>query len=331
MRIRSAAAATSALSMALTFASGVSCAAESAVDSYPTRPIRVVVPFAPGGINDVIARILSQKLAENLATTIVIDNRAGAGGTIGSNIVAHAQPDGYTLLFSSSSTIAVSPSLYKNLPYDPIKNFSPITQVASVGSVLVVHPSLPVKTTRDLIAHAKANPGKLNYGSAGPGASQHLATELFKTMAGVDMLHVPFKGGGPALAALIGGQISLMIELTPTALPHIKANRLRAIAVSTPKRSAVLPELPTISEAGLPGYDLTIWVGLLAPGGTPREIVDRLSKAVLASLNDPQMRERLAGQGAEPVGDTPAQFSAYVKSELSRWAAVVKASGARID
>ena len=301
----------------------------AAADPYPSRPIRVVVPFAPGGINDVIARHLSQKLGERLGTTIVVDNRAGVGGTLGSNIVAHALPDGYTLLFSSSSTIAVSPSLYKNLPYDPIKNFSPITQVASVGSVLVVHPALPVKSTKELIAYAKANPGKLNYGSAGAGASQHLATELFKTMAGVDIVHVPYKGGGPALADLVAGQISLMIELTPTALPYIKSGRLRPLAVSTPKRSPVLPELPTISEAALPGYDLTIWVGLLAPGGTPQDIVQRLSKAVLAVLNDPEMRERLASQGAQPVGDTPEQFSAYVKKELARWAVVVKASGAR--
>lgn len=305
--------------------------ASHAADTYPSRPIRVVVPFAPAGINDVIARILGQRLGENLGTTIVVDNRAGAGGTLGSNIVAQAPPDGYTLLFSSSSTIAVSPNLYKNLPYDPIKNFSPISQVASVGSILIVHPSLPVKTTKDLIAHAKANPGKLNYGSAGVGASQHLATELFKTMAGVDIVHVPYKGGGPALADLVAGQISLMIELLPTALPYIKSNRVRAIAVSTPKRSPVFPELPTISEAALPGYDLTIWVGLLAPGGTPRPIIDRLSKGVLAVLGTPEMRERLAGQGAEPVGDRPDQFAAYIKTELARWAAVVKASGAKAE
>ena len=302
-----------------------------AAQAYPSRPIRVVVPFAPAGINDVIARILGQKLGENLGATIVVDNRAGAGGTVGSAIVAQAPADGYTLLFSSSSTIAVSPALYKNLPYDPIRNFSPITQVASVGSVLIVHPSLPVKTTKDLIAHAKANPAKLNYGSAGVGASQHLASELFKTMAGVDMVHVPYKGGGPALADLVAGQISVMIELLPTATPFIKTNRVRALAVSTPKRSPVFPELPTISESALPGYDLTIWVGLLAPGGTPRPIVERLSKAVLTVLNTPEMRERLAGQGAEPVGDRPDEFAAYIKTELTRWAAVVKASGAKAE
>jgi tripartite-type tricarboxylate transporter receptor subunit TctC len=304
--------------------------AANAADAYPTKPVRVVVPFAPGGINDVLARILSQKLTENLGATIVIDNRGGAGGTLGSNIVAHASPDGYTLLFSSSSTIAVSPSMYSNLPYDPVKDFSAIAQVASVGSVLVVHPSIPANSVKELIAYAKANPGKLNYGSAGAGASQHLASELFKTMAGINMVHVPYKGGGPAMADLLGGQISLMIELLPTALPQIKGGKIRALAVSTPKRSPVLPDLPTIAET-LPGYDLTIWTGILAPGGTPKEIVQRLSSAVLTVLKSPEMRERLASQGAEPVGDTPEQFSAYIKKEIERWAVVVKASGAKAD
>jgi tripartite-type tricarboxylate transporter receptor subunit TctC len=302
----------------------------NAADIYPTKPVRVVVPFAPGGINDVLARILSQKLTENLGATIVIDNRGGAGGTLGSNIVAHAAPDGYTLLFSSSSTIAVSPSMYSNLPYDPVQDFSAIAQVASVGSVLVVHPTIPANTVKELIAYAKANPGKLNYGSAGAGASQHLASELFKTMAGINMVHVPYKGGGPAMADLLAGQISLMIELLPTALPQIKGGKIRALAVSIPKRSPVLPDLPTIAET-LPGYDLTIWTGMLAPGGTPKEIVQRLSVAVLAVLKSPDMRERLASQGAEPVGDTPAEFSAYIKKEIARWAVVVKASGARAE
>jgi tripartite-type tricarboxylate transporter receptor subunit TctC len=302
----------------------------NAADNYPTKPVRVVVPFAPGGINDVLARILSQKLTENLGATIVIDNRGGAGGTLGSNIVAHAAPDGYTLLFSSSSTIAVSPSMYSNLPYDPVQDFSAIAQVASVGSVLVVHPTIPANTVKELIAYAKAHPGKLNYGSAGAGASQHLASELFKTMAGINMVHVPYKGGGPAMADLLAGQISLMIELLPTALPQIKGGKIRALAVSIPKRSPVLPDLPTIAET-LPGYDLTIWTGMLAPGGTPKEIVQRLSVAVLAVLKSPDMRERLASQGAEPVGDTPAEFSAYIKKEIARWAVVVKASGAKAD
>ena len=302
-----------------------------AADAYPSKPVRVVVPFAPGGINDVLARILSQKLGAELGTTIVIDNRGGAGGTLGSGIVAHATPDGYTLLFSSSSTIVVSPSMYSNLTYDPIKDFSPIAEIASVGSVLVVHPSVPANSVKELIAYAKANPGKLNYGSAGAGASQHLASELFKTMAGINMLHVPYKGGGPAMADLLAGQISLMIELIPTALPQIKGGKIRALAVSTPKRSPVLPDLPTIADT-LPGYDLTIWTGLLAPGGTPKEIVSRLSNATLAVLGSPDMRERLASQGAEPVAaNKPEQFADYIKKELVRWAAVVKASGARVD
>ena len=299
--------------------------------TYPAKPVRVVVPFPGGGLNDVIARILTQKLGENLGVTFVIDNRPGAGGTIGTNIVAKAASDGYTLLFSSSSTIAVSPSMYSKLPYDPVKDFSAIANVASVGSALVVNPALPIKSVKDLIAYAKAHPAQLKFGSAGVGASQHLAAELFKTMAGVDMVHIPYKGGTLALADVIGGQISLTFEPLPTSIAHIRSGRVRALAVTTPKRSPVIPELPTVAESGLPGYDLTIWVGMLAPARTPKEIVQRLSVAILKILHSPEMIERLAGQGAEPIGDTPEHFAAYIKEEIVRWAVIVKASGARAD
>lgn len=308
----------------------LSDAGAATANEFPSQLIRVTVPFAAGGINDVIARIVTQRLSENLKATIIIENRGGAGGTLGSAAVAQSAPDGYSLLFSSSSTMAVSPSIYKNLSYDPVKDFSPITQIATVASVLVVNPKLPVNSLEELIAYAKANPGKLTFGSGGVGAAQHLGAELLKKMAGLDMIHVPYRGGGPAVSDLIAGHLSFIIELMPVALPHIQQGSLRALAVSTPQRSAVLPNLPTIAET-LPGYDLTIWLGLFAPRGTPPEIVKRLNKEMVDILRVPAMRERLAGQGAEPVGDTPEEFAAYVKTEIARWAAVVREAGIKPD
>lgn len=298
---------------------------------YPLKPVRLVVPFPPGGINDVLARVLGQKLTENLGVTVVIDNRPGAGGTIGSNIAAKAVPDGYTLLFGATSTVAVSPSMYSKLPYDPVKDFSPIVQIASVASVLIVNPSLPVQSAKELITLAKAKPGQLNFGSAGAGTSHHLGGELFNTLAGINMVHVPYKGGAPAMTDLIGGQISILFEPLPTALPQIKGRKVRPLAVTTPQRSPVLPDLPTIAAAGLPGYDLTIWFGVLAPARTSREIVNRLNAEILKVLQSADVRERLAAQGAESIGDNPGQFAAHIEKEITRWAAVVKASGARID
>jgi tripartite-type tricarboxylate transporter receptor subunit TctC len=298
---------------------------------YPDRPVRLVVPFPPGGINDLLARVTAQKLSESLGQNVVVENRPGAGGTIGSNAVAKAPADGYSLLFGATSTVAVSPNLYANLPYEPIKDFAPIVQLASVGSVLVVHPAVPAATIGALVALARERPGTLNFGSAGSGASQHMGGELLKSMAGVDMVHVPYKGGAQAMMDLVAGQISFMIEPIPTALPHIRSGKVRALAVSTPRRAAAVPELPTIAESGYPGYDLTIWFGLLAPAGTPREVIARVNGDIVKILATPDMRERLAAQGAEPVGDSPEQFAAHIRREIARWGEVVKASGAKVD
>ena len=294
----------------------------SAADAYPNKPVRVVVPFAPGGINDVLARILSQKLGAELGTTIVIDNRGGAGGTLGSGIVAHSAPDGYTLLFSSSSTIVVSPSMYSNLAYDPIKDFSPIAQIASVGSVLVLHPSIAATTVKELIAYAKANPGKLNYGSAGAGASQHLASELFKTMAGINMVHVPYKGGAPAITDLMGGQIQVYFSPLPESISVIKGGKVRALAVTTAKRTASLPDVPTIGES-VPGFQINTWQGIGAPKNTSAEIVAMLNKEINAALADEKIKARLAQIGSEPNPMSPAEFEKLVVNETAKWAKVI--------
>ena len=299
--------------------------------AYPTKPIRLIVPFPPGGINDVLARLIGQRLGDTLAQPILIENRPGAGGTIGSNAVAKAVADGYTLLFGATSTVAVSPNLYTQLPYDPIKDFHPIGQIASVASVLVVHPALPAQSLTELVALARAKPGTLNFGSAGSGTSQHMGGELLKSLARIDMVHVPYKGGGPAMADLVGGQLSMMIEPIPTALPQIRSGKVRALAVSTGKRVPALSESPTFVESGIAGYDLTIWFGLLAPAGTPREVITRLSTELGRSLRAPEMRERLAQQGADPIIDTPEAFGEHIRREIAKWGGVVRASGARVD
>ncbi len=301
----------------------------AAAQDYPTRPVRLVIPFPPGGSNDVVGRLIAMHLAERLGKQVVVDNRGGAGGVIGTEVVAKSPADGYTLLVISMAH-AVNPWLYK-LTYDPIKDFAPIALLAKGANVLVVHPSLPVKTVKDLIDLAKAKPGQLNFASSGNGTSIHLAGELFKTMAGVSMVHVPYKGSAPAIADLLGGQVSCMFDNMPSSLPHIKAGKLRAIAVTSARRSPAMPELPTIAEAGLPGYEAASWFGLLAPAGTPREIVTKLNHTIVESLKTPEMKERLSSQGAEPVGDSPEEFAAYIRSEIAKWAKVVKASGAKLD
>ena len=309
----------------------VTAAAAQAQTTYPNRPIRVVVPFPPGGLNDVVARLVSQRLAENLGQTIVIENRGGATGTIGSAAVAKAAPDGYTILSSGSTTAAVAPHLYSNLPYDQAKDLVAIGRIGAVASIVLVHPSMPANTMSELIAHLKAKPGAINFGSGGSGGSQHIGAELLKTLAGVSITHVPYKGGGPAMIDLVAGQISMMIEPMPSALPQVRAGKVRALAVTTPRRSSALPELPTVAETGIAGYDLTIWLGFFAPAGTPREIIARLNTELARTLNAPDMRERLAQQGVETIVDTPDEFGAYVNSELARWGTVVRDSGAKLD
>ena len=294
---------------------------------YPSRPVRSVVPFAAGGLNDTLSRLLAQALSERLKATFVIDNRPGAGGTTGTAIVAQAVADGYTLLFSSSTTIAVSPHLFTKLPYDPVRDFAPITSLASVESVLLVNPATPAKTVKEVVALARAQPGQIRYGSVGIGSSQHIAGALFGTLARVDLLHVPYKAAGQVLADLLNGSITLDFEPMPTALPHIRAGRLRPVAVTSTKRSQVLPEVPTIAES-LPGYEMSLWTGLLAPRGTPRPVIDRLNGTMAEVLASADIKERLLGLGAAPLGDTPEGFAAFIRRELERMGDVVKASGA---
>jgi tripartite-type tricarboxylate transporter receptor subunit TctC len=299
--------------------------------SYPTRPIRVVVPFPPGGLNDVIVRFLAPKLAEHLGQNVVIENRGGATGTIGTAAVAKAPADGYTLLSSGSTTAAVAPHLYRNLPYDQEKDLVPVGRIGAVSSIVLVHPSVQASNMSELIALMKAKPGAINFGSGGSGGSQHIGAELLKTLTGVQLTHVPYKGGGLAMVDLIAGQLALMIEPMPTALPQIKAGKVRALAVTTPQRSSAVPDLPTVAEAGVPGYDLTIWLGFFARAGTPHEIVARVNAELARAVRSPDMRERLAQQGVDPIMDTPEEFAAYVRAEIARWGEVVRASGAKLE
>jgi tripartite-type tricarboxylate transporter receptor subunit TctC len=297
---------------------------------YPSKPIRVVVPFPPGGGTDIVARMLTQKMAETLGASFVIDNRSGAGGTIGTEIVARSAPDGYTLAMVSGSH-SINPSLYKKLPYDAVKDFSPISLVVSGPGILVVHPSLPTRNVKELIALAKSKPGQLNYASAGNGTPPHLAAELFKLMAGLDIIHVPYKGNTQAFPDLISGQVLMSFPTIPSAIPHVRAGRLRALAVTSRLRSHTVPDIPTIAESGLSGYEASSWYGLLAPAGTPAAIVARLRQEVAKTLQLADIWEKVSSQGLDPVGDTPEEFTAVIQAEIPKWAKVVRASGARAD
>ena len=298
--------------------------------AWPSKPVTLMVPFAPGGTTDIVARPFAQALSEEFGQSFVVDNRAGAGGTLAAGIAARAAPDGYTL-FVATVAHAMATSLYKQLPYDFEKDFVPITTLASVPNILVVNPSVPTKSVQELIAYAKANPGKLSYGSAGNGSTEHLSAELFKSMTGVDMVHIPYKGGAPMMADLIGGQIQLAIETSGSATPHIKAGKVKALAVTTATRSSAFPELPTLTESGLKGYDVTTWYAILAPRGTPPEITTKLYNAVVKILKTPDMKQRLEQFGGEPGGLTPDQFAGFIKSETAKWAKVVKESKATVD
>ena len=291
--------------------------------TYPNKPIRWIVPFPPGGSTDLLARVVGQKLTESWGQTVVVENRGGAGGTLGAAEAAKAAPDGYTLLMGAiHHTIATS--AYSKLPYDFQRDFAPITVVAIVPNVMVVNPSVPAKTVKELIAHAKANPGKLTYGSAGMGTAHHLIGEVFNQRAGVDILHVPYKGSAPAVSDLIGGQISVMYDTVASCLPHVKAGKLRPLGVATAKRSSALPDVPTIAEAALPGFEVTTWFGALAPVKTPKEIVAKLNAEMVRILNMPDVRKRLLDSGAEPVGNTPEQMAAQIKKETEDFGKVVR-------
>ena len=311
---------------------GIVCSTGTlAQPAYPTKAIRMVVPFPPGGTTDILARVAAQKITEATGQQVIVDNRPGAGGNIGTEVVAKAAPDGYLLLADPGSTLTVNPSLFSKLPFDPLKDFAPVTIIAAVPNLLVVHPSLPVRSVKELIALAKSRPGQLNYASTGAGQSTHLSMELFKLSAGVEMTHIPYKGSSPALFDLLAGQVPLMFDNMPSSLPYVQAGRLRALAVSTLKRAPALPSLATVAESGLPGFEVSVWFGVLAPAGTPREIVTRLNAIIVKALASPDTRERLAGQGAEPIGNTPEEFTAQMQRDLVKWAKVVKGAGIKLD
>lgn len=315
-----------ACGLALAIAAGA-----AAAQSFPTKPIRLIVPYPPGGTTDIVARPIAKGLQESLGQPVIIENKPGAGGNIGMDAVAKAPPDGYTLAITSVSTIAIAASLYKNLQYDVLGDLAPITRIAAVPNVLVVHPSVKVSSVKELIAHAKKNPGALRFGSAGSGTTVHLSGELFKHMAEIDMQHIPYKGAAPAMVDLLGGRVQLMFDFLSSSLPHIKSRKLKALGVTSPKRSPLLPEVPTIAEAGLPGYDVHAAFGVLAPARTPPAVIDRLRDEIVKLTASAEMKEILASQGADPIGDTPAQFADALKKEVEKWAVVVKASGAQID
>jgi len=298
---------------------------------FPTKPVRLVVPFPAGGTTDILARAAAQKLSETLGQQVIVDNRPGAGGNIGAELVAKAQADGYTLLMGTVGTHAINPSLYAKMPYDHVKDFAPVILVAGVPNVLVVNPDLPFKTVADVVAYAKANPGKLNFASSGSGTSIHLSGELFKVMAGVQMTHVPYKGSAPALTDLIGGQVQLMFDNLPSALPQIKGGKLRAVAVTSTTRAAALPDVPTVAESGLPGFESSSWFGILAPAGTPKDIIAKINTDVQKWLSTPEAKEKLLGQGAIAAGGSPDDFAKHIQAETAKWAKVVKESGAKVD
>ncbi len=307
------------------------CSAQPGAAAFPGKPIRFVVGFTPGGPSDILARALGQKLAERWRQQVVIDNRPGAGGNLAAEIVAKSSPDGHTWLLGNNSILATNQSLYRRLNYDPVKDFAPVALVAIQPNILVVNPSVQAQSVSQLVSYLKANPGRLNYASSGSGAAAHLAGELFKAMAGVDMVHVPYKGAQPALTDVISGQVQLMFATSASVVPYVKAGRLRALAVTTAQRSALIPELPTMSESGVPGFEATTWHGVVVPVQTPAVVIESLNREINNALNQADLRERLAGLGAEVAGGTPGEFADYIAREIPKWAKVVRASGATAD
>ena len=300
-------------------------------ESYPDRPIRFIVPLAPGGAVDIAARAVAQELGTSLRQQVVVDNRSGGGGNIGAELAAKAPPDGYTMVMGSSSNFGVNPTLYKNLPYDAVRDFAPVSLVSFAPNALYVHPSVPANSVKELVALARAKPGTLNFASSGQGGSGHLAGELFKMVTGVDIIHVPYKGTGQALADTVGGQVQMQFGSVIAVLPHVKAGKLRALAVTVPRRVAALPQVPTMAEAGYPAVETTVWNGVLVPAKTPRPIVERLNAEIVKILKRPDVRERFAAQGAEAVGSTSAEFAAHIRREIDKWGKVVRAAGLTVN
>lgn len=306
-------------------------AAGAVAQNYPVKPVRMICPWPAGGAADLMARTVAQKLSENLGQQVIVENRPGVGGNIGMGLAARAVPDGYTFATGSAGNLAINPTLYSKLPYDANKDFTPISMGAWFANILVVHPSLPAKSVKELIVIAKAERGQLNYASAGVGTPNHLAAELFKSMTGVQMVHVPYKGAPPAVADVMGGHIPLMFSPLPTALVAMKDGRLRALGVTSAKRLPGLPDVPTIAESGLPGYEAIAWNGFVAPAGTPKEIISRLNAEIVRILNMPDVKERLSADGSVAMSSTPEEFAAFIKAELVKWGKVIRASGARAD
>ena len=294
---------------------------------YPNRPLRIVVPFPPGGGTDIGTRIVAQKLQEAWGQAVIVENKPGAAGIVGTELTAKSAPDGYTFMMGNIGTHAINVSLYKKLAYDPVRDFAPVSMVADLPLLLLVHPSVPANSVKELIALAKSQPGKLNFSSSGAGGSMHVAAELFKSMAGVDMVHIPYKGGAPAVADLISGQVALSFSTVLETVQHVKAGKVRALAVTNDHRSIALPDLPTIAEAGLPGYQSISWLALFAPAGTPKEIVNKVSAESVRILKLPDVKERLLAQGAEPIGSTPEQLAATLAADIAKYAKVIRESG----
>ncbi len=298
---------------------------------YPTKPITIIVPFSAGGTTDVLARLMGQYLSIELGKNVLVDNRAGAGGNIGGQLAAKAAADGYTLFMGTVGTHAINAALYKKMPYDHVKDFAPLSRVAMVPNLLVANPAQPFKTVPEMIAHAKAHPGEINFGSPGNGSSPHLSGELFKSLTQVDMTHIPYKGSAPAVADLLGNRVAIMFDNLPSVIPHVRSGKLHAIAITTAKRSPELPNIPTIAEAGVPGYEATSWFGLFAPAATPAPVLAKISATLTKVLANPEVKKKIADQGGEPANDTPAQFATFIQAETSKWAKVVKESGASLD
>jgi tripartite-type tricarboxylate transporter receptor subunit TctC len=295
--------------------------------TYPAKPVRIIVPFAPAGSTDITARIVAQKLTDAWRQQVIVDNRAGAGGNIGAEAVARSAPDGYTLLLATTGVMAINHRLYRNLSYDALRDFAPVTQIGALPLILIVHPSLPAKSVKDLVAMGKAKPGALSYASSGVGSATHMTSELFRMMAGVDIVHIPYKGSGQAMVDLISGQVGLAFDQITSSLPHVESGKLRALAVTSAKRFASVPQLPTVAEAGVRGYESVSWNGIAAPAGTPREVISRVQEQVARALQSADIKERFFKDGIEGVGSTPEQFERHIRSERAKWEKVVDSAG----
>ena len=299
----------------------------NAAETFPSKPVRIIVPFAAGGPTDIVARTVGQQLTLAFGQPVVIDNRPGAGGVVGADLAAKSAPDGYTLLLCSTGAMAINPGLLPSMPYDPVRDLAPITLVVTIPYLLLVNPSYPAQSVKELLAIARAKPGQLNYGSAGNGTTSHLAMELFRSMAGIRVTHVPYKGSAPAATDLVGGQLQLLFDAPPSSLPFVRSGRLRALGISTMRRTPLLPDVPTISEAGVPGYEVLTWSGICAPAGTPRAVITRLNEAIVKGVTSRETRERFAALGADVVANSPDEYREFILAELAKWSRVIREAG----